>query len=74
MVSPIREGTKGDAESFLNWWLFSPPLNETQIKDFLSDNDIGYWYAGPGQEFLHKPYVCHSNSYTLIQQYGGLDI
>lgn len=72
--NPIRRGSKGDDEYYLNWWLFSPPLNKDQIDDFLDDYDICPYYSGSGQSYTRKPSIEHSKSYTLIVQCGGLDI
>jgi hypothetical protein len=60
---PIRHGTKDtadDGSSWVNWWLFSPPLNDDQIEEFMEDNDLESYYEGPGMGFSRCPGVTRS--------------
>jgi hypothetical protein len=77
--NPVREISQGDAESWTHWWVFSPQLTEEQVEDFLYDNDMeSRYYSGPGGAFSSRGHVedrqGRVNSFTFIQQSGGLDI
>jgi hypothetical protein len=72
---PIASGGKEfeGGESWVNWWLFRK-LSERQVREAIEELNIGAWYGGPGRAFSREPYHSTSKSYTLIKQYGGLDI
>ncbi len=74
--NPQHSGSKpsGDGSSWVNWWLFSPPLTEAQSEEFIEDNDL-YGFAGePGSTFSRGADVRTTLTRTLITESGGWDV